>query len=301
MRRKRVTASAAIVAACAMSSFASTATLFAWGDEGHEVVGLIAKHFLDAPVRAKVDAILGADGTHLTAKDIASEATWADKYRDSDRNTTKVRYTKTHEWHFVDLELQGPDVASACFGKPALPPGSAATNGPARDCVVDKIDQFSAELGDPATHAAERRRALQFLLHFVGDVHQPLHSSDDHDEGGNLKSASGSGIQAGNLHHDWDTEFVKRLGPDPAAIAQVLIGKISDADRAQWSGGTSADWAMETFAVGKQHAYGMLPAPTRRNHYKLTPAYVDDATREVGEQLSKAGVRLAMLLNQALK
>src|SRR5208282_5562786 len=81
------------------------AAAFAWGDEGHEVIGLIADHYLEPGVRSRVHVLLAMDASGLTAKDIAHESTWADKYRDSDRDTTKVRYDRTRNWHFVDLEL----------------------------------------------------------------------------------------------------------------------------------------------------------------------------------------------------
>ena len=68
---------------------------FAWGDEGHKVIALIAEHYLDPAVRSKVATLLAADTDTLTAHDVASEATWADKYRDSDRNGTKIRYEAT--------------------------------------------------------------------------------------------------------------------------------------------------------------------------------------------------------------
>ena len=68
--------------------------------------------------------------------------------------------------------------------------------------MIDKIDEFAAELRNPRTEAAERRLALQYLLHFVGDVHQPLHAADDHDRGGNRKIVRGPGIRSHNLHHD---------------------------------------------------------------------------------------------------
>ena len=279
----------------------SSAAAFAWGDEGHEVIGLIADHYLEPLVREKVQAILAGDDSELTPRDLAHEATWADKYRDSDRNSIKVRYNATRNWHFVDLELDGPDADRACFGHPKLPPGTQASAGFAQDCVIDKIDQFTAELSDPRTDAPERRLALQYLLHFVGDVHQPLHAADDHDEGGNRKIATTPGRGANNLHRDWDSEFVARLGANEARIAQRLIADISDAQRRRWSGGTPADWAMESFLAAKSHAYGLLPAPDRPNHYELTDAYVADATAVTAEQLSKAGVRLAEVLNQALR
>jgi hypothetical protein len=159
----------------------------AWGDEGHKVIALIAEHYLDPAVRAKVAGLLAPNTDTLTDHDISSEATWADKYRDSDRDTTKIRYEATWRWHFVDVELAQPDLASACFDHPPLPAGVPASQGPPRACVVDKIDQFTAELSNPATGASERLLALKFLLHFVGDLHQPLHAADDHDAGGNKK------------------------------------------------------------------------------------------------------------------
>jgi nuclease S1 len=282
----------------ALSSIARPA--FAWGDEGHEVIGLIADHYLEPDVRRRALALLAGDATGLTAKDIAHEATWADKYRDQDRAGAKVRYLQTRNWHFVDLELEGVDMNRACFGQPRLAPGTAASNGPADDCVIDKIGEFWAELKDPATGEAERRLALEFLLHFVGDIHQPLHAADHHDQGGNRDTVSAAGIATNNLHHDWDTEFVARLGADDTEIAQRLIAKITDSERARWSAGTPADWALETYAVAKSHAYGLLPPPESPYHYELTAAYVADATGVTAEQLSKAGVRLAFVLNQAL-
>jgi hypothetical protein len=283
---------AAFCAACALSLCGVTAPACAWSDEGHEVIALIADHYLEPAVRDRVSAIL--------AEPMEREATWADRYRDSDRNTTKEHYNQTREWHYVNLELDGPDLKAACFGRPALPKETAASRGPADDCIVDKIDQFAAELADPATNAQERRWALEFLLHFVGDLHQPLHSSDDHDRGGNLKLVSAPGLAPNNLHHYWDVEFVARLGANKIEVATQLIATITDAQRARWASGSAADWALETYAIAKQHAYGLLPVPDSPNHYELSAAYVDDATVVTRDQLSKAGVRLAVVLNRAL-
>ena len=283
-------------------AIASAPPAFGWGDEGHATVALIADHYLDPAVRAKVNAILAGDTSGLTPDTgIATEATWADKYRDSDRNTTKVRYNQTHNWHFVDIELDAPDLAAACFGNPSLQAGTPATQGSDKDCVVDKIDEFVAELKDPATGDEERRHALQFLLHFVGDLHQPLHASDDHDQGGNQKTVSGPGLPSTKLHSAWDTAFVEQQGStDPASVASQLLSTITEAQRASWSAGTAADWAQESFALARDDAYGMLPAPTSANHYRVSSQYIDTARQVVGTQLSRAGVRLASLLNAAL-
>ena len=273
----------------------------AWGDAGHEIIARVADRYLQPQVRSKIKAMLDGDTSGLTATDLASEATWADKFRDSDRSDTRVHYLQTREWHFVNIELADGDVAAACFGHPALPAGTAASAGPARACVIDKIDQFAAELRDPNTAPQERLLALQFLLHFVGDVHQPLHAGDDHDKGGNEKSVSAAGFTAGNLHHFWDNEFVRRLGARPAPVAAALIRRISPSQRARWSTGTPTDWARETFTVAQTHAYGRLPPAGPDGSYKVTPAYVADATSTVSLQLRKAGVRLASVLNAALQ
>jgi len=270
----------------------------AWGDDGHKVVALIAQSFLDADVRKRVNALLAADTDSLTAHDIAGAATWADKFRDANINGSRL---KTRQWHFVDIEITAPDLDKACFNHPSLPPGTVASDGTPDDCVVDKIVQFTAELSNPATDAEEQVVALKFLLHFVGDLHQPLHSSDDHDQGGNKKRVSAAGFKAGNLHHFWDTEFVDQLEADPKSIASDLIGHISNDQEREWQAGEPSGWAKESFQVARDDAYGQLPEPTARGSFRLSDEYVTVATQDVAIQLSKAGVRLAFVLNNALR
>ena len=272
----------------------------AWGDEGHQVVGAIASHYLQPAARRKAYALLAADTDRLTAHDFVGETTWADRFRDSDRNGTQLRFLHTRRWHFVDIERSAPDIDRACFGHPALPAGSAASAGPAADCVVDKIDQFAVELADAATPPAERLLALKFLLHFVGDVHQPLHSSDDHDGGGNARRVSAAGLPPGNLHAYWDTQFVRRLGADPASIAATLLTRITPAQLSQWSQGTPTDWAQESSRLARASVYATLPKPDAGGVYRLPASYVTRSGPLVGSQLSKAGVRLATLLNRQL-
>jgi len=271
--------------------------VWAWGDKGHEIVALIADSFLQPDVRRRVGAMLAADTDPLTAHDIAAEATWADAYRQADIDGSRAR---TRKWHFVDIELYAPDLDLACFKHLPLPPGTLASLGPANSCVVDKIAQFTAELGNRATPVEEQLVALKFLLHFVGDVHQPLHASDEDDRGGNDKRVSAYGFRSGNMHHYWDTEFVALLGTEPRQVAQTLVRAIPPAQLRNWSRGTAADWALEAFAMARDDAYGQLPPPTRRYTYRLTPRYIDMAVRDTRLQLARAGVRLAYVLNTAL-
>jgi hypothetical protein len=273
----------------------------AWGDEGHQIVALIAEHYLDRSAKLRVHRLLAADATGLVPDaSMASEATWADRYRDSDRDAGALRYQQTRQWHYVDLELTAPDMDRACFAHPALPAGTPASAGPAADCVVDKIDQFEAELADPRTRSDEQRLALQFLLHLIGDLHQPLHASDDADEGGNLKRVSARGMRAGDLHHYWDVEFVRQLGEQPQPVSQRLLARVSAADIKAWQRGGTADWARESFELAKAVGYGGLPAPGEGGRYRLSAGYVRDAVDTVQLQLSRAGVRLAAVLNRAM-
>jgi hypothetical protein len=289
-----------LVAATAVAwvlNIASSLPALAWGDEGHEVIALIAQTHLDPTALKKVSALLAADTDSLTSHDIAAEATWADKLRNSNDNGARQ---KTRQWHYVDIEISAPDIDYACFGHPFLSSGELASNGPEADCVVDKIQQFAAELASPATNPEEQIVALKFLLHFVGDIHQPLHAADDNDRGGNEKRVAATGFRAGNLHHFWDTEFVRRLGPDAAAIASDLNRRISASDVQRWSQGGAADWALETFTIGRDDAYGQLPEPSGRGIFVLSDDYVAMADRDVASQLSKAGIRLAYILNKTL-
>jgi hypothetical protein len=145
----------------------------AWGDEGHEIIALVADRFLDPAVREKIAAMLAADADTLTGHDIASAATWADRYRDSDRNGSRQHYEQTWRWHFVNVELDEPNLDAACFGHPPLRAGTVASNGPSQACIVDTMEQFAAELASPRTDPEGRLVAVNLVLHLVGDLHQP--------------------------------------------------------------------------------------------------------------------------------
>ncbi|HEY2734782.1 MAG TPA: S1/P1 nuclease [Polyangiales bacterium] len=279
--------------------WAAPLPVHAWGDEGHEVVALIADHYLNPAVRSKVHALLASDDDKLTAHDIAAEATWADRFRDSDRNASKIHYTQTWQWHFVDVELDKPDYDAACFQHPELPKGSAASVGPTADCVTDKIEQFLAELKAQGTAPEERVQALKFVLHFVGDLHQPLHASDDHDRGGNDERVSALGLAVAPLHAYWDVQFVQALGRDTRKLAALLQKQIAPKQQKAWSRGSLKSWAMEAFQAARAHAYAGLPKPNDAEVFELDDKYVKAAKKTVSEQLERAGVRLAACLNAA--
>jgi hypothetical protein len=251
-------------------------TAQAWGDEGHEITALIADHYLQPDVRARVKRLLDRDASGLTGdRGIAAESTWADRYREHHRDTG--------DWHYVDIETQSPDTV------------------PSHGRLVERIAKFRTELADPDTSAAERLVALQFLLHLIGDLHQPLHAADDRDRGGNDKQVSASGERRGSLHQYWDNVFVRRLGQDPAAVSQELIASMTPALRAEAMRGTPSTWAQESFAIAKTEAYGQLPLPGADGVRHLDERYVNEAVLTVRHQLQIAGLRLALILNEALR
>jgi hypothetical protein len=278
----------------------------AWGDEGHKIIAAIAYALLTPAARERVDDLLLTDKDPLTPPDFSNRATWADKWRDSDRNGSKVRYYATRQWHFVNIELEDGDLEKACYHHPSLPAGTLASAGPAQDCLVHKIEQFIAELKNPSTDLAERLLAFKFVLHFVGDIHQPLHTADRHDRGGNeVPVLYGRRKTPDKLHAYWDTVLVARLGKDPLSVSATLRKGITQAKHLEWSIGTPAQWARESFAKARNVTYDF--SGERFEDVNGSQAVVFDhiydnrALPVVREQLSKAGVRLASVLNDALQ
>jgi hypothetical protein len=220
-------------------------------------------------------------------------------------HTTMVHYNGTKNWHFVDIEIDAPDQDQACFGHPPIPQGKTASEGPADDCVVDKIEEFWAELKDPTTKKPERLLALKFLLHFVGDVHQPLHSADHHDRGGNdVLVVYGRRRVGSPLHSYWDNNAVKNNNSDEQELAAALIDRFRG-KQSEWMTGRPKDWATEAFGKGQGIAYNLPSRQVRDQNndlvYQLDREYEDDAMETAAEQLAKAGMRLALVLNDALQ
>ncbi len=266
----------------------------AWGSEGHVLVAAIARSRLSPETVAKVDAILAQDHDSSTPSDMLSRAVWADIYRRDHRETS--------QWHFADVEKDHPDFDAVCFAHPAS--AQPASTGPENACVIDRVADFARELGDPNTTTAERILALKFVLHFVGDMHQPLHVADNHDHGGNCILISLGGSRTVNLHSYWDTVVVGELGKDAREILTRLTAEITPDKAAAWSKGDFSSWARETNAIAFGTAYSFHTQP--RCEQSPTPllfpkGYDEAAQVAAATQLEHAGVRLAAVLENALK
>ncbi len=259
--------SAAFIAAAALLP----AQAFAWGVEGHAVVANIAEAHLTATAKAKVTQLLGTIGmTHL-----ADVASWADQVRSS--------RPETAPWHFVDIP-----VSSTAY--------NAARDCVNNDCVIARIDMFWTQL-QTATTTTAKLEALEFLVHFIGDEHQPLHSADNNDRGGNNVKVTNYPNNA-NLHRLWDTDFIAADSADATTLSNKLNASITAANIKAWATGTSTDWANEAHGIARTVGYAKLPAGTS---ITISATYAKAAQAAAELQLQRAGIRLAAVLNAVLK
>jgi hypothetical protein len=251
------------------------ATLYAWGVDGHQITCLIAEERLSDQAKAGIHELLG-DDVDISDADVAA---WADNVRRERRSTAP--------WHYVDI----PADATAFDAKRD---GNGGKN------VIDKIDEFEKVLSDPSKPKEQRAEALKYLVHFVGDVHQPMHCVDRKgDRGGNKRLVFVPWRQAAvNLHTCWDSIILlhKRGPTRDLDYALALNKKITAAQSKAWASGTPQTWANESHTVAVNVAYAGVPADG--DPPNLDDQYVDRAANAIDEQLAKGGVRLAMLLNR---
>jgi hypothetical protein len=244
---------------------------FAWGPEGHALIARIAEAQLRPDVRARVVAILGPDTT------MASVASWADEVRRS-RPTTGP-------WHYVDIPFDKPhlDLSRDCVKD---------------GCVVVEIAELRRKLHDPATPAAERREALMFLIHFIGDMHQPLHCIDRDDKGGNAVQITFHD-RKGNLHSLWDSGLLTGMGTEEQLLP--VLSKESAAHAGKYAKGSVAKWAEESHRTAVKSVYGQLPKTAQGTPASIDAAYAQAADPVIRRQLELGGARLARVLNTELR
>ncbi len=255
----------------------SPVAAFGWGGLGHQVVCIIAEDHLTPQARAQIHALLG--DAQISDAEIAS---WADEiHRD---------HPDTAPWHYVDI------------------PTTAATYDPKRDGnsgnnVIDAIETQAKILVDKSKPKNDRAEALKFLVHFMGDITQPLHCADrNNDRGGNSRLVFYPGQrQATNLHSVWDTALLKDDMHNRRVLdyAEALDKKITDKQRQDWARGTPEQWANESHRLAVEDAYAGIPedGPPPR----IDDNYIQKNEKVVEEQLEKAGVRLAAALNNIFK
>jgi hypothetical protein len=280
-----------VSAFCAVALTLAAPLAAAWGPEGHAIVADIAQAHLSPAAAAQVQALLRQEG--LSRLDQISS--WADGNR-------KER-PRTGSWHYVDIPLRADGY---------VPARDCRRN----DCVVAQISHWGQVLADHGAPPALRLEALKWIVHFVGDVHQPLHAEDNDDKGGNTVQLQFFGVGT-NLHAVWDGGVLRHAlglvpGPnytfDHAAVqadATHLDGMIDPAERAQWSavGGLpqlyadAVAWADESHKLAQDVAYAHLDG---RNQPGWSQRYQDVAWPVVRQRLQQGGVRLGAVLDMLL-
>jgi hypothetical protein len=250
----------------------------AWGGEGHQVVALIAEERLTPKASAAIHELLGED-VHISDAEVAS---WADQIKRERRRTSP--------WHYTNIPI-------GSFGYDKVRDGNDGND------IVRRIESFKALLADKTQTPEARAEALKFLVHLVGDLHQPLHCAERQgDRGGNgrlcfVLEAKG---RATSLHTVWDTTLLRRMigRTRIAEFSEKLNDAISEEDEKAWTSGSIIDWANESWRVAGEKVYTSVPVDGPPP--VLDQPYVDVATPVIEDRLKRGGVRLATVLNEAL-
>ena len=276
---------------CATALTLAAPLVGAWGPQGHAIVADIAQQHLNRAAAAEVEKLL-AQENFQRLDEISS---WADAERKN--------MPETGGWHYVDIPLKSDSYVDSrdCRGG---------------DCVIDKINEQTRVLADRSASPQARLQALKWVVHLVGDVHQPLHAEDNHDKGGNQVQVQFFG-KGTNLHSIWDGRIIEhalglQLGPnysfDHAAVqadAMTMDRSITPQQRAAWApAGSLANleqqavgWANESHRLAQTVAYVDIKKPSGA---EWSQRYQNKAWPVIQTRLEQAGVRLAWVLNQAL-
>ncbi len=249
----------------------------AWGNDGHRIVGEIARQNLTSAAATEVLALLADDDEAY--RTLAGATLWADHIK-SDEDRT---------WHYINLprNARKKHIKRAC-GQPHW-------------CVTEAINHFHRLLTSDAD-AIAKRDALKYLVHLVGDLHQPLHAGRHRDAGGNAIKVTFFGRKYRvedvpyNLHAVWDTSIIRREirrnHADWRRYADALAAAVTPEERREWTGTAPEDWTLESSRLAFSAAY---TAPEN-----IEGRYYENSVSVIEKQLQRAGIRLAELLNRAL-
>jgi hypothetical protein len=264
----------------------------AYWEYGHQTVAEIAWANIKPTTRTRILALLRQQkllGTpECKAGTIDDAAIWADCIKGIKNPDGKQKFGETNAWHYQDINICQPfDLIEAC------------KDG---NCVSAQIVRDAAILKDRRAPAADRVRALAFLIHFLGDLHQPLHAGEKGDKGGNDVKADYGTFTASrlNLHSIWDGYLAERA----ISTGASLVRRYPMAERRVIAAGDVNDWSRESWQVARDVTYATAiggdpcgPTPTR---VKLDNATIEKLVPKVRLEVKRGGLRLAKMLDQAL-
>ena len=251
------------------------APVFAWGKTGHRVVAAIADTQLSGLARAHVREILGG------AESLDEAANWPDEMRSAPGDFWQKTATP---WHYVTVN------------------GVVYDHAPPEGDALQALDHFRSVLRDPKASLADKQLALRFVVHLVGDLHQPLHVGKCCDKGGNDVKVSWFGKPT-NLHAVWDSSLVDEEQLSFTELAAKLERHVRNQDVLDWWDLNPRDWIRESAEI-RDTLYPSAPKPANGKKEgepqavpELSYAYVYKFTPVMERRLSQAGVRLAAYLN----
>jgi len=261
MKARLFTAAAAIPFALA------PAPAFAWGKTGHRVVAAIADAQLSGLARAHVKQILGQ------AESLDEAANWPDEMRS---NPSPFWQKTSTPWHYVTLN------------------GIVYDHAPSEGDALEALNKYSATLRDPSASLADKQLALRFVVHIIGDLHQPLHVGKCCDKGGNDVKVKWFGRDL-NLHSVWDSALVDEQQLSFTEMTAKLQRHTSNADVIAWWDINPRDWMSESAQIRET----IYPRPSNdpKKVPELSYSYVYQNTPIMERRLKQAGVRLAAYLN----
>ncbi|MGP7795846.1 S1/P1 nuclease [Sphingomonas sp. CLY1604] len=278
--------------AVALAALTFAAPAQAYWEFGHQTVARIAYANVAPRTRVAIRKLLAQtpllDTPQCPATTIEGASTWADCVKPLKGPDGKPRFGYAYNWHFQDVDVCAPFTLE-----------EACKDG---NCVSAQITRDVAILKDRRASAKERAQALVFLIHFVGDLHQPLHAGEKHDKGGNdLAAAYGSySPRRFNLHSIWDGTLAERAitsGPS-------LVRRYPAAEKRRIAAGTVTDWSRESWQVAHDVVYASAlkgdpcaPSPAK---VTLDEATIDRIVPVARLEVERGGLRLAKLLDQAL-
>jgi hypothetical protein len=251
-----------IFLAIALSFGAVTSPAHAWGPVGHRVTGAIAYENLSGVARANVKILLATE-------DLAEAATWPD---DMKSDPTDFWQKTASPWHYVTVR-EGDNYKGS--------------DAPAEGDAMTALTRFTAALRDPKASPDDKRLALRFIVHIIGDLHQPLHAGGGNDRGGNDVKVNWFGRPT-NLHSVWDSGMIEQRSLSYSELAGWLSRSITPAQTVEWSNRDPLVWLHESIALRK------TIYPTDAN---LSWDYAYQHRAEIDDRLKHAGVRIAAYLN----
>jgi hypothetical protein len=238
----------------------------AWGTEGHRVAGQIAYTYLTPNARKAIQAILGNESLALASN-------WADFIK-SDPN-----YSYLSSWHYIDFDK--------VYTYPEM---QEYLNHDTSVDAYTKLQFLVAELKKKNLSKENKLLYLRMLIHIIEDVHQPMHTAHADDKGGNDFKVNWFNNPT-NLHSVWDTQLIEFQQLSYTEYTEA-INHTTAAQRAEWQKAPISQWLFESNQIAEKLYIEIKPGDTLNYKYNFT--HIDI----VNQQLLKAGVRLAGVLNQ---